>query len=153
MKLLRKKDDEGNKADEITSATDAALEVVPKDISSQDVTVSGKRFIIIHGVELPKHGGTSSCVAGKLYFLDRMLHKIHTTTGDKVVVVSNWTATLNIIQDILKAKHYPFLRLDGSTPPKERQVLVDRFNRDSKAQRFVFLLSAKAGGTGLNLIG
>ena len=85
--------------------------------------------------------------------LDKMLHSIYTTTDEKVVVVSNYVVTLNIIQEVLKAKRYPFLRLDGQTPPKQRQELVESFNRTRRSESFVFLLSAKAGGVGLNLIG
>lgn len=83
-----------------------------------------------------------------------MLHSIYQCTEEKVVVVSNWTSTLDLIQGLCKLKRYNYLRLDGSTPPKQRQELVDRFNKDKGRQEsFVFLLSAKAGGVGLNLIG
>lgn len=82
-----------------------------------------------------------------------MLFELHSTTKEKVVVVSNWTATLNIIQEIAKKRHWPYMRLDGSTAAKERQGLVDSFNRETRDQSFIFLLSAKAGGVGLNLIG
>ncbi|WVQ85306.1 hypothetical protein IAT38_007471 [Cryptococcus sp. DSM 104549] len=129
--LLRKKDDEGTKADEIKSATNSALAAIPSSININDVTTSGKMLM-----------------------LDKMLHAMYTTTEEKVVVVSNWTATLDLIQGLLKNKKYAYLRLDGSTPQKQRQELVDRFNRDKKREgSFVFLLSAKAGGVGLNLIG
>lgn len=47
---------------------------------------------------------------------------------------------------------YPFLRLDGSTSISKRQKLVKKFN-DPQDNQFVFLLSSKAGGCGLNLIG
>lgn len=83
----------------------------------------------------------------------RLLERIRESTKEKVVVVSNWTSTLDIIGEILKSKRYPFLRLDGSTPAKERQRLVDNFNREPRDKSFVFLLSAKAGGVGINLIG
>jgi DNA repair and recombination protein RAD54B len=46
-----------------------------------------------------------------------------------------------------------FLRLDGSTPSSKRQELVDAFNRSPSSTTFAFLLSAKAGGMGINLIG
>jgi DNA repair and recombination protein RAD54B len=72
---------------------------------------------------------------------------------EKVVVVSNWTSTLDIIQGLCKNRKYQYLRLDGSTPQKQRQELVDTFNREGPERSFVFLLSAKAGGVGLNLIG
>lgn len=85
--------------------------------------------------------------------LERMLKQIHTTTHEKIVVVSNWTSTLDIIQEMLGKMKYPYLRLDGSTAQKTRQGLVDQFNRGRREESFVFLLSAKAGGTGLNLIG
>ena len=85
--------------------------------------------------------------------LERMLKQIHRTTTEKIVVVSNWTSTLDIIQEMLGRSKFPYLRLDGSTAQKTRQNLVDQFNKGRREDSFVFLLSAKAGGTGLNLIG
>jgi DNA repair and recombination protein RAD54B len=85
--------------------------------------------------------------------LDRLLHQIATTTSEKVVLVSNYTSTLDMLQSLLASLDYTFLRLDGSTPASKRQDLVDRFNRSPPSNSFVFLLSAKAGGVGLNLIG
>ncbi|KAF3481235.1 DNA repair and recombination protein RAD54 [Arthroderma uncinatum] len=55
--------------------------------------------------------------------------------------------------NLLTSLDLPFLRLDGSTPATKRQALVDDFNRSQPSSCFAFLLSAKAGGTGLNLIG
>ena len=49
-------------------------------------------------------------------------------------------------------RQYPFIRLDGSTGISKRQKLVVAFN-DAKQRQFVFLLSSKAGGCGLNLVG
>lgn len=70
----------------------------------------------------------------------------------RVVVVSNYTQTLNMLQELCMLMNYTFCRLDGQTPTNQRQRLVDSFNsRDS--QNFLFLLSSKAGGVGLNLIG
>lgn len=90
---------------------------------------------------------------GKLSLLDKMLFDIYRTTTEKVVVVSNWTATLDVVEEVCKTRKFNFMRLDGQTPAKLRQGLVDSFNRESKEQSYVFLLSAKAGGVGLNLIG
>ncbi|KAI4719947.1 hypothetical protein E4T48_03780 [Aureobasidium sp. EXF-10727] len=98
--------------------------------------------------DLKSAGGSS-----KLQVLDEFLHLVHTKTQEKVVVVSNYTATLDMIGKMLTALEYSFLRLDGSTPANQRQGLVDKFNRTSANNCFVFLLSAKAGGVGLNLIG
>jgi DNA repair and recombination protein RAD54B len=92
-------------------------------------------------------------MSGKVQVLDRLLHQISTTTDEKVVLVSNYTSTLDVLQSLLASMDYTFLRLDGSTPAAKRQDLVDRFNRSPPSNAFVFLLSAKAGGVGLNLIG
>ncbi|KAK5161126.1 helicase [Recurvomyces mirabilis] len=91
--------------------------------------------------------------SGKLQVLDSLLHRIRTDTEEKVVIVSNYTSTMDILANLLGSLSYTYLRLDGSTPPAKRQALVDRFNRSSASDAFVFLLSAKAGGVGLNLIG
>lgn len=70
----------------------------------------------------------------------------------RVVVVSNYTQTLDLLQDFCVHMGYTFCRLDGHTPTNQRQRLVDSFN-SPYSQNFVFLLSSKAGGVGLNLIG
>ncbi len=89
-----------------------------------------------------------------MHVLDRLLQKIYNDIAkEKVVIVSNWTTTLNLLQDLCKIRKYSYLRLDGSTPQKQRQESVNRFNRENQSQSFIFLLSAKAGGMGLNLIG
>ena len=131
---------------EAGSATEAALSIIPRDISSKDFAVSG---------ELPPAylSARPADEIGKLSLLDRMLSEFYKTTQEKVVVVSNWTATLDVIQSLCRFRKYAYLRLDGSTNAKDRQGLVDAYNRESKENSFVFLLSAKAGGVGLNLIG
>lgn len=92
-------------------------------------------------------------VSTKIRVLDSLLNRIRTTTQEKVVLVSNYTATLDILQRLLTSNSYTYLRLDGSTPVSKRQGIVDRFNNTSAAVSFAFLLSAKSGGVGLNLIG
>lgn len=69
---------------------------------------------------------------------------------EKVVCVSNFTSTLDVVQQLLESHGHTFLRLDGSVPSDKRQSIVDRFNWASD-QTDVFLLSSKAGGVGLNL--
>lgn len=68
----------------------------------------------------------------------------------KVVLVSNYTQTLDLLQEIVEKLNMSFLRLDGSAPNNVRDSLVTNFNK-SPVQ--VFLLSAKSGGVGLNLVG
>ncbi|KAH8698888.1 putative dsDNA-dependent ATPase [Talaromyces proteolyticus] len=91
--------------------------------------------------------------SGKIRVLDQLLYNIRTTSTEKIVLVSNYTSTLDLLATLLTSLSLPFLRLDGSTPTAKRQSLVDDFNRASASNCFAFLLSAKAGGTGLNLIG
>lgn len=91
--------------------------------------------------------------AGKLAVLSALLHELHTADlMEKIVVVSNHTKTLDLIQCLCDEKSYRYLRLDGQTPTGKRQELVQRFN-NRYSQEFIFLLSSKAGGVGLNLVG
>jgi len=91
--------------------------------------------------------------SAKLRVLDSLLHHLHEETDEKVVIVSNYTSTLDMIAALLSSLSYSYLRLDGQTPVSKRQGLVDRFNQSKQAAYFAFLLSSKAGGVGVNLIG
>lgn len=95
----------------------------------------------------------AAVASSKLSVLDELLHRISSTTEEKVVVVSNYTSTLDLIGSLLTSLDYTHSRLDGNTPPSKRQELVDTFNRAPAKKCFVFLLSTKAGGMGINLIG
>ncbi|GAB5371882.1 hypothetical protein AAMO2058_001618200 [Amorphochlora amoebiformis] len=90
--------------------------------------------------------------SGKVAFLDGLLHEIVSKTNDKIVLVSNYSETLNYLEKLCKLRGYGTIRLDGKTKSSTRMSLVNRFN-DPKCPAKVFLLSAKAGGVGLNLIG
>ncbi|KAH7960971.1 hypothetical protein HPB49_025484 [Dermacentor silvarum] len=91
--------------------------------------------------------------SGKLRVLAAMLHSLWTSLPrERIVLVSNFTKTLDILEDVCTQKEYPFLRLDGSTSSMQRLELVERFN-SPHSNCFVFLLSCKAGGVGLNLVG
>lgn len=57
-----------------------------------------------------------------------------------------------MLQDVCKHYGYSYTRLDGSTPISQRQQIVDGFNSQF-CVAFIFLLSSKAGGVGLNLVG
>lgn len=94
-------------------------------------------------------------LSGKLETLDLLLREIRRVEPDgKVVVVSNFTSALSLIEHtILKPQQLTYVRLDGSTELANRHSIVDTFNKTSAARSFCFLLSSKAGGCGLNLIG
>ncbi|BFZ60884.1 DNA-dependent ATPase protein rad54 [Saitoella coloradoensis] len=90
--------------------------------------------------------------SGKMIVLDRMLARIRAETNDKIVLISNYTQTLDLFEKLCRSRRYGSLRLDGTMNVNKRQKLVDRFN-NPEGEEFVFLLSSKAGGCGLNLIG
>ena|SRR5271156_2200114 len=70
--------------------------------------------------------------SGKLHVLHDLLQSIR-PTGEKIVIVSNFTKTLDILQSLLQSNSMTFSRLDGDTDPSKRQQIVDYFNRvDSK---------------------
>jgi DNA repair and recombination RAD54-like protein len=71
---------------------------------------------------------------------------------ERIVIVSNFTQTLDQIGLLCRERFFPCVRLDGSMAVKKRRVLVEDFCDPDKDQ-FAFLLSSKAGGCGLNLIG
>ncbi|KAK9834193.1 hypothetical protein WJX81_007238 [Elliptochloris bilobata] len=90
-------------------------------------------------------------LSGKFAVLAAMLERLR-PTGDRIVIVSNYTQTLDLFSQLCRDRGYPVLKLDGSTTINKRQKLVKLFN-DPAERQFVFLLSSKAGGCGLNLIG
>jgi SWI/SNF-related matrix-associated actin-dependent regulator 1 of chromatin subfamily A len=69
--------------------------------------------------------------------------------GDRVLLFSQFTMMLDVLEMVLQHQGYRYLRLDGQTPVAERQPLIDQFYEDKEI--FVFLLSTKAGGFGINL--
>ncbi|KAF9157513.1 DNA repair and recombination protein rad54b [Actinomortierella ambigua] len=89
---------------------------------------------------------------GKLRFVSQFLEVIKSQTTERVVLVSSFTQTLDILQKLCESCGYGFYRLDGSTPTAKRQEYVEKFNAKTR-DKFVFLLSAKSGGVGLNLVG
>ena len=102
---------------------------------------------------IPPNISCNNQSSAKLRVLDQLMHKLSTETSEKIVLVSNYTSTLDIIEALVTSLGYGHVRLDGSTPGNKRQDIVDTFNRAPASSCFAFLLSAKSGGVGLNLIG
>jgi superfamily II DNA or RNA helicase len=95
--------------------------------------------------------------SGKMVFLDKLLGKL-AAERSKILIFSQFTMMLDLIEDYLRWRGYLFERLDGAVKSQQRQEAVDRFNRTPSEEAmeeggtsFVFLLSTKAGGVGLNL--
>eukprot|EP00124_Ichthyophonus_hoferi_P004274 Ihof_evm1s451 gene=Ihof_evmTU1s451 len=89
----------------------------------------------------------NSC--GKLLLLDRMLPALK-AQGHRVLIFSQMVSMLDILHDYLHYKGYGFCRFDGSTAQVDRQEQIDEFNNNS--ENFVFLLSTRSGGLGINLV-
>lgn len=103
----------------------------------------GKSRIRRSGV-LDKHFELS----GKIKVLDKLLKKFY-QEGSRVLLFSHSTQTLDLIQNYIRSKGHTFSRMDGTTPTSKRQELADNFKKDSNC--FVFLLSTRAMGLGINL--
>ncbi|KAI9442270.1 SNF2 family N-terminal domain-containing protein [Lactarius indigo] len=114
---------QGQDSVERTTVVEEAVKLLPERARVEDVSLSGKLTAIAN-----------------------LLRAIKRHTDEKCIVVSHYTSTLNILEAFCKKKSYSYLRLDGSEH-------VNTFNKSSQERCFLFLLSSKAGGVGLNLVG
>ncbi|KAJ7373980.1 Chromodomain-helicase-DNA-binding protein 1-like [Desmophyllum pertusum] len=87
--------------------------------------------------------------SGKLQLIDQLLIFLK-ARGHKVLMFSQMTRMLDIIQDYLGYRGYSYERLDGSVRGEERYLAIQNFNETEDT--FIFLLSTRAGGQGLNLM-
>ena len=103
--------------------------------------------------EFRRQNSEQDCRSSKFIVVKQLLLSLRTgESQDRIVIVSQFTKTLELVSTMCAKEGWPCLQLDGSTPQDKRQGLVDTFN-SPHSDTFVFLLSAKAGGAGLNLIG
>ena len=86
---------------------------------------------------------------GKNSKLEMLINILKQENKRKILIFSQFTKVLNIIGERLQEENISYLYLDGKTEPKERVKLVEKFNNSDENR--VFLISLKAGGTGLNL--
>jgi SWI/SNF-related matrix-associated actin-dependent regulator of chromatin subfamily A member 5 len=86
---------------------------------------------------------------GKMVLLDKLLPKAK-EQGSRVLIFSQMTRMLDILEDYCHWKEYNYCRLDGQTPHEERQDSINDFNSPGST-KFIFMLSTRAGGLGINL--
>ncbi len=86
--------------------------------------------------------------SSKLEQIDDLFDRLFQEQGRKVLLFSEWTTMLDLIEPLLKKRDLRFVRLDGSVPQKLRQSLVHEFQNDPACSLF---LTTNAGSTGLNL--
>nr|XP_004231498.1 protein CHROMATIN REMODELING 19 isoform X1 [Solanum lycopersicum] len=89
-------------------------------------------------------------ISAKCQELAKLLPSLN-LSGHRVLIFSQWTSMLDILEWTLDVIGVTYRRLDGSTQVTERQTIVDTFNKDTSI--FACLLSTRAGGQGLNLTG
>ncbi|VDD82876.1 unnamed protein product [Mesocestoides corti] len=87
--------------------------------------------------------------SGKFELLDRILPKLR-ATGHRVLIFCQMTSLMTIMQDYFDYRGFRYLRLDGATRADDRGEMLKEFNDESQ-EYFIFLLSTRAGGLGLNL--
>uniref|UniRef100_A0A9J8AAT7 SNF2 related chromatin remodeling ATPase 5 n=1 Tax=Cyprinus carpio carpio TaxID=630221 RepID=A0A9J8AAT7_CYPCA len=87
--------------------------------------------------------------SGKMAVLDKLLPKLK-EQGSRVLIFSQMTRVLDILEDYCMWRNYGYCRLDGQTPHEERQISINAFN-EPNSSKFLFMLSTRAGGLGINL--
>eukprot|EP01083_Nonionella_stella_P133653 406355_1 len=89
----------------------------------------------------------SSC--GKMQVLDKLLTRLK-KDDHRILIFSQFTSMLDILEDYVIFRKWKFLRLDGSTNRVQRQFDIARYNK-KKSEIFIFLITTRAGGLGINL--
>lgn len=87
---------------------------------------------------------------GKLQELAILLRRLK-SEGHRALIFTQMTRMLDVLEAFINLYGYTYVRLDGSTQPEERQILMQRFNTNPKI--FLFILSTRSGGVGINLVG
>ncbi len=116
---------------------DAAAKNIDEDIS--DPLMRYRKILAVQLVQS----------SGKMVILMKLLPKLQ-SGGHKVLIFSQMVRVLDLLEELLKLNNYSYERLDGSTRASARTAAMSRFNKKSY-NRFVMLLSTRAGGLGLNL--
>ncbi|MCH8967127.1 MAG: DEAD/DEAH box helicase [Planctomycetes bacterium] len=86
--------------------------------------------------------------SSKLEALDDLLGSLLAEEDRKIILFSEWTTMLGLIEPLIEKRGAPYVRLDGSVPQKRRQQLVQTFQKDPNCRLFI---ATNAGATGLNL--
>ena len=108
---------------------------------------------LFDGVEEPNaplHGEHLITVSGKMRVLDKLLAHLQ-QRGSRVLIFSQMTRMLDILEDYMITRRYQYARIDGNTPQADREEHMRIFNEEG-SPKFCFLLSTRAGGLGINLV-
>jgi SWI/SNF-related matrix-associated actin-dependent regulator of chromatin subfamily A member 5 len=87
--------------------------------------------------------------AGKMVMLDRLLVRLK-KQGSRVLIFSQMSRLLDILEDYCVFREFKYSRIDGGTAHEDRIQAIDEYNKPN-SEKFVFLLTTRAGGLGINL--
>ncbi|KAF2874386.1 SNF2 family N-terminal domain-containing protein [Massariosphaeria phaeospora] len=87
--------------------------------------------------------------AAKMVMLDKLLKRMK-AQGSRVLIFSQMSRVLDILEDYSVMRSYPYCRIDGSTAHEDRIAAIDDYNK-AGSEKFLFLLTTRAGGLGINL--
>ncbi|TFY66698.1 hypothetical protein EVG20_g4392 [Dentipellis fragilis] len=87
--------------------------------------------------------------SGKMVILDKLLASMK-EKGSRVLIFSQMSRMLDILEDYCLFRGYKYCRIDGSTAHEDRIVAIDEYNKPD-SEKFIFLLTTRAGGLGINL--
>ncbi|KAK4447910.1 ISWI chromatin-remodeling complex ATPase ISW2 [Podospora aff. communis PSN243] len=87
--------------------------------------------------------------AGKMLVLDKLLKRLQ-AQGSRVLIFSQMSRLLDILEDYCVFRQYKYCRIDGGTAHEDRIAAIDEYNKPG-SEKFVFLLTTRAGGLGINL--
>ncbi|XP_017780427.1 PREDICTED: SWI/SNF-related matrix-associated actin-dependent regulator of chromatin subfamily A containing DEAD/H box 1 homolog isoform X2 [Nicrophorus vespilloides] len=127
---------------------DTVVDYIVDDLacmSDFEIHTMSKDFACLKKFQLPDELIT---VSGKFSFLDEKLAELK-KGGHRVLIFSQYVIMLNVLEEYLDIRDHSYLRLDGNTAVTLRQELIDQYSSDPNI--FIFLLSTRAGGLGINL--
>jgi len=122
-----------------------------RKVCSHPFLLPGVEEQMTHGASSPEESLKMLVAAsGKLVLVDKLLPKLQ-SGGHRVLIFSQMKMILDLLEYYCKLKGYVYERIDGSIRGNDRQAAIDRFSRPG-SDRFIFMLSTRAGGLGINLV-
>ncbi|SPO30146.1 related to SWR1 - DEAH-box protein, putative RNA helicase [Ustilago trichophora] len=136
-------------------AVDMPRWALPGFEPSQHPTIVTPEFDTVHPVAVKLHiafpdASLLQYDCGKLQQLDILMRRLK-AGNHRILIFTQMTRVLDILESFLNYHGYRYLRLDGATKVEQRQALTEKFNRDLRISAFI--LSTRSGGLGINLTG
>ncbi|KAL8705120.1 MAG: hypothetical protein Q9201_001765 [Fulgogasparrea decipioides] len=145
-RVKQRKPGQAADVEEVKGDDEALIDASPSDMGMSDELVR-RQLEPFHDLSVPLE---SISLAYKTKLLLQIIEFCQ-VAGDKILVFSHSILTLDYVESILIKEKKRYTRIDGKVPTQSRQKMTKAFNRDKSDD--VFLISTRAGGTGLNLFG